>query len=265
MNTSELLRYMTKAVTYDLGKEFFPGMTHNRAHPTFVFSLISSHAESAREGSQSSASCFFILGGHTGTHIDALGHYAEHGHVFGHPDQSIFDLEGYTTGLSVGGVERTPPVLRRGVLLDIPRLHGCEVLPANHEISPKDLEGALHRQKVTMNSGDVLLIRTGWMRHWEDQIKYCGIMPGVSHEGAQWIANRKVAFTGTDTNSFEKIDRTKKQVHVVLLARYGIQIMECLYLEDLARDARWEFIFVALPLRIRGATGSPIRPIAISL
>jgi kynurenine formamidase len=101
------------------------------------------------------------------------------------------------------------------------------------------------------------------MLFWRDELKYCGIAPGVNQEGAQWIADHGVSLTGNDTSAFEKMDRTHKQVHILLLARRGIQIMENLYLEELARDAKWEFIFVALPLRIRGGTGSPIRPIAI--
>jgi kynurenine formamidase len=148
------------------------------------------------------------MGGHTGTHIDALGHYAKTGHVFGNEEKSILEFEGYTTGLQIGGVERTPPIFGRGVLLDIARLHGLEVLPANHEIGPEDLEAALFEERITLKAGDVLLIRTGWMQYWGDQKKYCGITPGVNQEGAYWIGRHGIGFAGCDTSTFEKIDQT---------------------------------------------------------
>lgn len=247
---------------YDLSVEFFPGMARNLAHPPFMFSLLRRHAD-AKDPDMSSAACIFSMGGHTGTHVDALGHFAKEGRVFGYEQQDIRDNESATDGLKTASIDTTPPIFRRGLVLDIARLYQVPVLPGDHEIGPQDLDRAIQLHRVTVRSGDVVLIRTGWSQHLSNQVKYNSPSPGINEAGADWLTERKCSFVGSDTSTFEKIDITQKRVHVKLLAEHGIQIIEMLNLEEVARDRQYEFLFVALPLRIRGGTGSPIRPVAI--
>ena len=113
----------------------------------------------------------------------------------------------------------------------------------------------------------MVLIRTGWMKFWDDRKKYLSIdqgVPGVVEEGAQFLASKGVSFTGTDTTAYDKVPPHHLPCHVILLVENGIQIMEMLNLEELSTNHIYTFLFIALPLKIRGGAGSPIRPIAIA-
>jgi kynurenine formamidase len=112
----------------------------------------------------------------------------------------------------------------------------------------------------------VVLIRTGWAQYWKDPIKYVAHekgAPGVNLEGAKWLVRNGTAFTGSDTTAYEQTPTQDLPVHVFLLTQNGIQLMEMLNLEGIAKDRVYEFLFVALPLKIVGGTASPVRPIAI--
>lgn len=159
------------------------------------------------------------------------------------------------------------PVVSRGVFLDIAGLEGVPVLDAEYSIGAEVLERAVQRQGVTVERGDTLLFRTGWIQYFYNAGKYISHhegCPGLTEDGAAWLVDRGVAFVGSDTSALEKTPTRTLSVHGILLCRHGIYIMEMLNLEDLARDSVYEFLFVACPLKIRGGTGSPIRPIALS-
>jgi kynurenine formamidase len=141
-------------------------------------------------------------------------------------------------------------------------------LPTDFSITPDHLEKAA--QEVEIQNGDVVLIRTGWARFWNDAARYitggsgavpCG--PGPELDGAHWLSKHGIFAAGSDTVAFEKVPSGSMPVHVHLLVESGIHIIEALNLEDLARDRVYEFVFVAAPLKIRGGTGSPIRPLAL--
>jgi len=143
---------------------------------------------------------------------------------------------------------------------------GKTVLPNAFPIGSQELEKAKKRQAVRIKPGDVVLVRSGWARFWKDPSKYVAHekgAPGVTLEGAEWLARYRMAFTGSDTTAYEKTPAPDLPVHVFLLTQMGIQILEMLNLEELARDKVYEFLFVALPLKIVGGTASPVRPIAI--
>ena len=164
------------------------------------------------------------------------------------------------------GIDITPPVVRRGILLDVARALGKKVLPLAFPIGRKELERTASKEVVFLKPGDVLLIRTGWARYWKDARKFVSNergAPGVNQEGAKWLAGHKITFTGSDTTAYEKTPAHDLPVHSFLLTQKGIQIMEMLNLEGIAKDRVYEFLFVALPLRIIGGTASPIRPAAI--
>jgi kynurenine formamidase len=195
------------------------------------------------------------LGGHTGTHIDALSHFSCNGFFYG--GVPVEGSQSYS-GVAVNGTETIEPIVRRGVLLDVA---GPDVLPEDLEITPDHLEQA---QKAEVQNGDVVLIRTGWACYFEEGARFVnGVKaPGPGLAAARWLSQRGIFAAGSDTLTFEKVPNPEMSVHVHLLVESGIHIIEVLNLEDLARDRVYEFQFVAAPLKIRGGTGAPVRPLA---
>ena len=114
---------------------------------------------------------------------------------------------------------------------------------------------------VDVQPGDIVLIRTGWARYWDDPARFISDVhsPGPALAGAEWLSRREPFAVGSDTAPFEFTPSPEMRVHVHLLVESGIHIIECLNLEELASAGAKEFLFVAAPLKIRGGTGSPIR------
>lgn len=249
---------------YDLAVRLEHGMTHHTAHPPFSYTLVKKHGEHNYPGGISSAMELLTMAGHGGTHVDALGHISLDGHISG--ERSIMDAQSWTDGVAVGSVEEMPPLVGPAHLVDGEELFG-------REMTPRDCFGAgeldsWFRDRPAPGPGSVVLFRTGLMKYWSDSERYLGIgkgLPGVSVSGARWLSARGVRAVGADTASFEHKPEwavTALDVHVHLLVRSGIPIMESVNLEQLAADGVHEFFFVASPLRIKGGTGSPIRPLA---
>lgn len=169
--------------------------------------------------------------------------------------------------MSAGSVEEIPPLVGPGFLVDGEELFG-------REVTHRDGFGAAELDRwfgdrETPGPGSVVLFRTGLMKYWDDSERYLGTgvgVPGVSLSGARWLTDRGVLAVGSDTASFEhKPEWTVPalDVHVHLLVERGVPIMESVQLEELAADrVHSGFHFVAAPLRIKGGTGSPIRPLA---
>ena len=258
-----LFDLLSHARVFDLAQPYFTGMPHHPSHPPFLFSLTKQHGEYVGPGGNSSASEAFALGGHVGTHIDALCHFSSGGRLHGGEDAVA--LQSYAAGLGRLSIDTLAPILRRGVLLDIARLHGG-ALPEDFEIAPGHLEGAARAQGVEIRPGDVVLLRTGWAAFWDDPARFIRQVrgPGPALAGARWLGDRGVFAAGSDTVAFEKVPDASMPVHVHLLVEKGIHIVECLNLEELARASVYEFLFIAAPLKIRGATASPIRPLALA-
>jgi len=246
---------------YDLGQPYFPGMPHFPAHPPFLYGLTKKHGDMRYDAGVTSAADAIALGTHVGTHIDALSHFSCNGVFYG--GRRVEHT--YERGMADLGIETVAPILRRGVLLDIAGLVGVDVLPADFEITPEHLSRALDRGvHQGISEGDIVLLRTGWARFFSDASQYINntAAPGPGIEGARWLSSRKVFAAGSDTVAFEKTPSSAMAVHAHLLVESGIHIIEVLNLEDLARDGVYEFLFVAAPMNIRGATGAPVRPLA---
>lgn len=205
---------------------------------------------------------------HTGTHIDALSHVAA-----GDP-QEWFGGRSVDTDLGDFGVlswdaAQLPPLIARGVLLDIPHTLGAESCPVGYPIGETDLERAAEVERIQVLAGDVVLVRTGQMKGWPDQATMeASKNSGVSLNGAEWLAAKKPVAVGADNVAFEctpsGIKGIPQPVHLYLIKECGIPILEWVNCEELASNRVYEFLFVCLPLRIIGATGSLVRPIAIS-
>jgi kynurenine formamidase len=214
------------------------------------------HGEFQFSGGGSSAADVITMGAHTGTHIDALNHFSCNGFCYG--GQAVADVQSYGGGVRYRSVDTLAPIIRRGVLLDL------GVLDEEDEVTPADLERA--SQGLGIGEGDVVLLRTGWAQRYRDATRYVNNVkaPGPGINGARWLSARRIFAAGSDTVAFEKVPSSEMPVHVHLLVESGIHIIEVLNLEDLARDGVREFTFVAAPLKIEGATGGPVRPLAFA-
>ena len=264
MDPKKIKNLVTTGKIYDLGMEYFVGMPHHPNHPPFAFSLTKLHGEMVYEGGVSGCNCLFTTGGHTGTHFDALGHISLKGKVHGVGD--ITPWQEYE-GLKRGGIHEVAPVVTRGVLLDIADLEGTTCLNPGYKIGKEALQEAAKRQGTSVEKGDTLLIRTGWIKHFKEPTKYVSHhegCPGLVEEGAEWLVSKGVSYVGADTVALEKTPTPNLPVHVILLVRNGIHIIEAMNLEQIAQEGVYEFLFFASPLKIRGGSGSPVRPVAMA-
>jgi kynurenine formamidase len=203
------------------------------------------------------------------THLDALCHVCYEGSFYnGRPEDAVN---------SHGARRNTVEVLNngligRGVLLDIPRARNVRWLEPGEHVFREDLEAAGRGQGVTVREGDILLVRTGHARRltelgpWSTPEAKAGLHPTAT----RFLAERGVSALGSDGNSDTAPSTTEGvsfPIHVLTLAAMGIHLLDYLLLEDLwekcEREQRWEFFFVAVPLRIIGGTGSPINPVAV--
>lgn len=203
------------------------------------------------------------------THIDALCHVAYDGCLYNGWPQDSVDADGAT--LDAIDVLKNG-LVGRGVLLDIPRLRGARWLEPGEHVSRDELEAAESEQGLAVSEGDILLVRTGHARRldelgpWETAAAKAGLHPTA----VPFLAERRVAALGSDGNSDTAPSSTEGvafPIHVLTLNAMGVHLLDYLQFEDLRavceRTGRWEFLFVAAPLRVDGGTGSPINPIAI--
>ncbi len=264
-----LAEQLAGARMFDLEQPRFAGMPVHPAHnPGYFYALHRRHRDSyfpEKFGPRSGSSGVLTMMEHSGTHIDALCHMAcdltMHGGV------KVAEVE-RADGYQQLGAETMKPLLGRGVLLDVAALKGAGRLGENYAITAEDLIAAASAASVTVQPGDVLLVRTGFATAWDDEATYLNAA-GVSKSGNIWAADQKVAAVGADNmawdNMLERDPDTNMALfgHAHLLVKHGIHIIENLNLEALAAAKVYTFGFVGIPLKFRGATGSPIRPLAL--
>jgi len=245
----------------DLSQPLYNGMPHIAAVSEFIYTMVNQHGNRINEAGVSIASDMICTPTHIGTHIDALGHVSKYGCLHGGVEARTAQTG--RTGLAVHGIEHVEPVIRRGVLLDIAAALGVGMLDGRTEIGRGLLEEAASRQNVAIQKGDIVLVRTGWIRQWNDAQRYLAPeQPGVNLEGMAWLAEFGIFACGSDTAFFEKMP-AQFEVHAFCLAEKGIHIMENMNLEELSSARAYEFTLVVLPLKIIGATASPVRPVAL--
>ncbi len=214
--------------------------------------------------------------GQVGTQFDGPGHVGMRVKMADGSEQDVY-YNGFTgaemygpAGLRKLGIENLKPILTRGILVDLAGYKGVPHLPSRYEVTLADVRGALARQGLAesdLRPGDALLFRYGWARFWSEPAKYNDDPPGIGLEVARWLAERKVSMVGSDQSGTEVGPNPDPSllfpVHQELIMKHGIFNIENLTLEELAKDAAWEFMFVFTPTRFKGATGSPGRPLAI--
>ena len=203
---------------------------------------------------------------HTGTHIDALNHFGLNGKIYNgfSADEHLGDH-----GWTKTGAETIPPIVARGVLLDVAAYKGVDMLDAGYRIGKNDIVGTLKKQGIALAEGDVVLIRTGRMQAYEDADKYLENPPGLGMVGARHLVESGAMVIGGDNLSLEafpsEVEGNYIPVHTYLLAQHGIPIMELVQLEGLSDARIYEFAFIGGSLRLRGADAAPMRPIAIPI
>lgn len=259
---------LASARIYDLAQPIEAGMPVSPNHPGFRMALMRRHGDMVRADGGSASNEMMVMGGHTGTHVDALCHVSHGGKLYGGVDAGEAQKGG---GFRCLGVETIPLTFCRGVLLDVAGLRGVEVLAAGEPITAEDLEAAARRQCIEVRPGDAALIRSGWPVHWSDPETFLGHkdgVPGPDETAARWLAERRIRLTGAETIAYEWIPPGRGHallpVHRILLVEQGIHIVEAMNLTELARDGVHEFLFVLCPLKVVGATGVPVRPVAVA-
>jgi kynurenine formamidase len=268
----DVLKQIAGGKVYDLGVDLFVGMPICCAifgDPTFQIFLTHapSRGDSAKELLSYSGDGVTMYT-HSGTHIDALNHFGLHGKIWN--EVSATDDLG-VRGWTKSGVDKYPPIVARGVLIDVAKSKSMAHLPSSYAITVADLKDALKKQGTNLRPGDVVLVRTGMMTLWPDQTKYLLLNePGLSLEAAQWLVeSQKTMLLGGDNFGVESLPSPNPDnfvpVHSYLLVERGVSLMEAMWLEDLSKDQVYEFLFIASPLKFRGGTASPIRPLAISI
>lgn len=207
---------------------------------------------------------------HSGAHVDALAHMTigedDHWYGGGNAQQHLGDR-----GPTVGDGSKLPPFIRRGVLLDVPGFLDIDALASHQSVDADQLRAVADHQGVTIRSGDVVLIRTGYLGAWPDpDAMALHTTAGPDISAARWLLDQGVVATGSDTETYEVqpapdpgSPANPQPVHTLLLIENGIYLFEGIYLEELARERVYEFLFVALPLKIQGTTGSMLDPVAI--
>lgn len=203
---------------------------------------------------------------HCGTHIDTLNHFGYQGRIW-----NGFAASEHLGSLhwTVAGPDRYPPIIARGVMIDVPAALSLSVLPDSYGIGREDLEQALSRQGTVLQPGDVVLVRTGRMSLWPDPTAYLPREPGLNREGARFLAEAGAAVIGADNIAVEQLPADDPEnwmtVHTYLLAEAGIPMIEVVNLEELAEEGCHEFCFIGAALKLRGATAGPMRPLALPL
>jgi kynurenine formamidase len=274
-----ILEHLDGSHVFDLNVEFFVGMPSWVAAGDPPYGIWMTHTPqgsvndnlsgvgSAVHKKYSYCGDSIHLYTHCGTHIDTLNHLGFYSTFW---NGWTADKELGSRVWNKGGPENYPPVIARAVMLDIAGLKGVDCLPDGYAVSPRDLRSAARKQKVKLQKGDVVLVRTGRMTVWPDFHGYLDNTPGISLASAKWLCEEMGAMCiGADTIALEVLPSEEKDVflpvHAYMFATAGAQIIEVVNLEEVAAAKQYEFAFLGFPLKLRGATGAPMPSYAVPL
>jgi kynurenine formamidase len=201
---------------------------------------------------------------HAGTHMDALCHVYSEGTVYnGHPAESFTPK----FGASKCGIDQTGSFAGRAILLDVAAWSGEEFLEAGRVVTGDDLEATRAAQGTEVLPGDIMIVRTGWLEaRRKPDGPPAGLEPGLGLSAVDFVRDHDIAVVGADNAAVESIPFDKNiflGVHIELLVKLGVTLIEHLWLAELAADRCLESLLVVGALPVTGATGSPVNPIAI--
>ena len=276
-STAAILNHLDGRHVFDLNVEYFIGMPSRVAAGDPPYGIWMTHTPQGSINDNLSGvgsevhEAYSYCGDsihmytHCGTHIDTLNHLGFYGRFW---NGWTADKDLGSRIWNKGGLEKYPPVISRGVLLDVAGTHGVDVLPDAYAITPQDLQQALAEQKLTLQPGDAVLIHTGWGTLWgKDNARYQRVSPGIGTAAAEWLAKQDPMLVGSDNTAVEISPNPNPQlagpVHQIMLVVNGIHLLENLRLDELAARRAHEFALIVEPLKIQGGTGSTVAPIAI--
>ena len=272
----QILSRIASGKSYDLSVEYFVGMPsfHALGDPPYQYWLthtpngtIVDNPNGMGEAMNRKVSYTgdaISMYTHMGTHIDALNHFGLNGKIWNgySPEEHLGDK-----GWKKTGAETIPIIIARGVLIDIRSAKGERLLP-NYRITAEDIKEALKKQHLALQPGDVVLIRTGQAQYYQQASEYLDNYPGISLDAVKWLVeDQQIMLLGADNLSLEAFPPERADnwvpVHTYLLAEKGMMFIEQMNLEPLAEDRVFELAFIASSLKLRGASGAPMRPIAL--
>lgn len=262
------LKYVKKGKVLSLAQTYEIDMPTVLFHGPFFYSTFRTFEHTMKdfknnENELGSLICRYELSDHTGTHVDSLNHASVRFELYGGIDAREVLTETGTTKL---GIDTMPPVVTRGVLLDLPRFKGTEMLHESYEITVEDIESLIRKDGIDVKSGDALLFYTGRGKLWKHNDRYLSHNPGPGVEAAKWIARKGIAITGADTSSFEVEPQDFNVLypcHQILIQQNGIHLVENMKLDELADTGIRKFLFICAPLKLKGGAGSPVAPMAV--
>ncbi len=277
--TPELLRLVKTGAVYSLGVDFQEGMlTPGAAMKSYSIAPHLRHSDPAAIDPGTAAAEVIRMSIHVGTHIDALCHIAEKRNAAGQPDSEgeprLYAGEGKTVAASdcvtsAGqthlSAEQMPPIVMRGIMLDVAAYKGVDTLPPAYGIGADDIRGALGKQGSVIGADTAVLLRTGAYRLLlaGDPV-YRDAQTGLNLEGAQLLVEQGMTLVGADNMAVEAMPPMDHSVHRFLLVNSGITHVENLNLDELAAAGCYEFLLIIAPLKLTGATGSWVNPLAIA-
>ena len=258
---------------YDVSHEIFMGAPYMAPNQTpFLMSIWGSWRDTIKRRRKTGAANDagtnlerIEMTAHVGTHIDALGHFSRGDMLYNNNPAAEVVTD---WGLERLGIEHAPPMITRGLLFDVAGADGGQHLNPGRAVTPDELKRAADAGGFAVEPGDIALIRTGWGRYFgTDNAKYLEGEPGIDVPAARWLIDQGIAAIGADNMAVEVLPNPDKglamPVHQFCLADCGVYLIENLMLEEMARDRVHAACFVLLATKYRGATGSPVRPIAM--
>jgi kynurenine formamidase len=270
------LRLAKTGRVYELGQVYEAGMPLY-GDRTYVLTIPApSGMASGRNRLVSNEELLTTQIGQVGTQFDGPGHIGIRMKMADGSERDVY-YNGFTweeiqggRGLRELGIENIKPIITRGVLIDVSGYKGVGVLPPTYEVTLADVRGALARQGLReddLHPGDAIFFAYGWSVNWKNPAVYRASQPGIGLEVARWIVERKPSMVGSDSPGLEVTPNPDPDlvgpVHQELITKNGIWNQENLHFEELVAERAYEFLFVYTPMRFKGATGSPGRPIAI--
>ncbi|MGW2411561.1 cyclase family protein [Streptomyces tubercidicus] len=244
------------------------GVIPGRVNPLHTMTAV--NQEIFGPGTVATSDDVVTMGLQAATHWDGLAHVSHSGRLYNNRPADSVTAHGGATRL---GIEKATPVASRGVLLDVARVHGTERLPGGHAVTPEDLDAAEELAGTAVRSGDVVLVRTGQLRHYldGDRQAYAFPSPGLSLRTPEWFRARDVAAVANDTLTFEifppEIEDLWMPVHALHLVEMGMPQGQNWNLEELstacAEEGRYAFFLSAMAEPFVGGTGAPVAPVAI--
>lgn len=248
-------------LSYPIGAQTVFGPTTSAA---FTMRRDRRHEDFTVEGAFAEATDRLEMPSHMATHVEALCHVSEKidGERVLYGGARVADIDRGDAFADLG-IERCPPIVARGLLLDVAASKGVDVLPDSYGVTVDDVRECCAAEGIAIRLGDVVLFRVGFHRYRDtEKVRFRDRGAGPTPETCAWLADQGIVATGSETMAYERLP-SPHVGHLELIRRRGVTIVKQVNSERLAADRVHEFLFIALPLRIVGATASPVTPIAV--